>query len=238
MSRKEHDEYQGKLCFICLGKCAFSPISQKHKDLIFKYIYPEVYRDETWLPRSLCSGCTRKLTSQESKTPRKFSEFPDYAMLARNVRDQTRIHSLRGSDKPCDCELCKRGSVSKTSNLIHQSVAMTSSIFSGEKQKPGRPSDRPKGTKCIFCHEIDIPSSDHDCDAERILESLSVKTCEMVASETIKKIMMESNSKEVTLKSKKGRPLLVICKNCDHLIEGASALPSKVEWVIRSELTL
>ena len=77
MSRKEHEEYQGKLCFICLGKCTFSPISKKHKDLIFKHVYPEVCRDETWLPRSLCSGCTRKLTSQETKSPRKFSEFPN-----------------------------------------------------------------------------------------------------------------------------------------------------------------
>ena len=84
--------------------------------------------------------------------------------------------------------------------MINQSVAMTSSIFSGEKQKPGRPSEHPKGTKCTFCHEIDIPSTDHDCNPERILESLSMKTCEMVASETIKQILMEKNSKEVTLK--------------------------------------
>ena len=189
MSMKDHEEFQKKLCFICLEKCAQAPITQKHKELIFKHVYPEVFRDETWLPRSLCSGCTRKLTSLESKSPRKFNELPDFSALARNVRDQTRRHSLRGgSEEPCDCELCKRGSVSTISNLKYQAGAMKTAIFSGGKQKPGRPSEIPKGSKCIFCQSTDPSPFGHNCDAEKIVESLSKETCEVVASETIKNL--------------------------------------------------
>ena len=36
----EYIEYQKKLCFICLEKCAQAPITQKHKELIFKHVYP------------------------------------------------------------------------------------------------------------------------------------------------------------------------------------------------------
>ena len=114
MSRLEHHEYQLRLCFMCLKKCDPAPISQKNKDLLIKHVYPELNRDNTWLPQSLCTGCARKLSSEDSNTPRKIDNLPNYGDLARNVRDQRRVHSTRkGSGTPCECELCQRGSVSK-----------------------------------------------------------------------------------------------------------------------------
>ena len=54
MSRKEHIEYQKKLCFLCLKKCESVPFTEKNRDLIIENIHPELKRDEEWLPKSLC----------------------------------------------------------------------------------------------------------------------------------------------------------------------------------------
>ena len=93
-----------------------------------------------------------------------------------------------------------------------------------DKKGPGRPSEHPDAPKCGFCGKNDLVG--HECNAEKILRSIAQVTCEVIASETIKNKMKQTNSRDLVLKSKLGRPLEVTCNNCEYLLAGSSK-PSK-----------
>ena len=90
-------------------------------------------------------------------------------------------------------------------------------------KKRGRPSyetKKPTGPRCQFCFGINLPK-DHSFTKEgrlnHILESFSTHSSSILALEVIKKKMVDENSKDIELKSKKGMPLQILVKNCNHL---------------------
>ena len=220
MPTKEHEEYQSLQCVMCLTNCKAGQLNQGHKILIQKHVYQKYFDNEDFLPKSICSGCQARLLSQEKMSPR---DLPDlkYQDLVANVRQHTRAKSLRGgSVLDCECELCRLG---KASGLKNQGAGK-SPFLGQELKKRGRPSDeaseKTTGPRCNFCHGISLPK-DHLCTKEarlnHILESCSPNSCEILASEVIKKKMVDKNSKEIELKCKRSVPLQIQVKNCDHL---------------------
>ena len=111
------EEYQSLLCVLCLTKCEKGQLNDGHKILIQKHAYPNYFNDEEFLPKSICAGCRTRLFSQERMSPRPLPDLK-YQELVRNVRQSTRAKSLRGgSVQDCECELCRLGKPSSTSNL-------------------------------------------------------------------------------------------------------------------------
>ena len=229
MPTKEHEEYQHLLCVMCLTRCEKGLLADSHKILIQKHVYQNYFNDEEFLPKSICSGCKARLLSQEKMSPR---ELPDlkYQELVRDVRQSSRAKSLRGgSVLDCECELCRLGKAGSTSNLKNSGKIVKSQFLGEEMKKRGRPSESDPGAakpRCNFCHGID--KKNHECTKEarldNILESVSPGTGEMLASEVIKKKIIEEKSKEIDLKCRKNVPLQILVKNCDHL---APPTPSK-----------
>ena len=87
-------------------------------------------------------------------------------------------------------------------------------------KKRGRPSDEPeKLPRCYDCHGT--KKKDHVCNKEarlyNILDSCSPGSSEILASEVIKTKMESVQSKDIELKSKKGKPLQLTVTNCDHI---------------------
>ena len=65
--------------------------------------------------------------------------------------------------------------------------------------------------RCSFCNKFALGG--HECNAERIIQSISQTTSEIIATEIIKQKMIEKNSKDVELKCKHGPQLHVTCTN-------------------------
>lgn len=139
----------------------------------------------------------------------------------------TRAKSLRaGAELQCECELCRIGKLSKQANLKVGKVSAEpiKSPFLGQDmknlKKRGRPSDEPeKLPRCYDCHGT--KKKDHVCNKEarlyNILDSCSPGSSEILASEVIKTKMESVQSKDIELKSKKGKPLQLTVTNCDHI---------------------
>ena len=169
------------------------------------------------------SSCQRKLSTLDTDKPRPFERLPCFEKLVFNVRDNQRVKTLRsGEEKPCGCELCRIGSIPPKNNLRGSDGPVESDFFEGPaKEKHVRPSVK----NCGICGRKDYVG--HDCNAERILNSISDGTCEIIASETIKAKMIRIKSKDVMLKSKFGRPTNITVNNCDHLLPEGSKTPVK-----------
>ena len=116
MPTKEHEEYQGLRCVMCLTKCKQGKLNHGHKIFIQKYVYQKYFDDEDFLPKSICSACQARLFSLEKMSSR---ELPDlkHQDLAQNVRQHTRAKSLGGgSILDCECEICILGKASGLKN--------------------------------------------------------------------------------------------------------------------------
>lgn len=172
--------------------------------------------------------CRLILSSLKSEKPRPLERLPDYDRLVENVRDNQKVKTLRNrTEKPCGCELCRLGSAATPTKNLRNSDGPVESDFLTEgpiRKKPGRPSANPDAKSCGFCQKKDIVG--HDCNASAIIQSISEGTCQIIATEIMKGKMIEIKSKDMSLKSKLGRPLHVTINNCDHLLPGSSK-PSK-----------
>ena len=72
MPTKEHEEYQGLRCVMCLTKCKQGKLNHGHKIFIQKYVYQKYFDDEDFLPKSICSGCQVGFFLQRSCHPENF----------------------------------------------------------------------------------------------------------------------------------------------------------------------
>ena len=124
-SRKEHLEYQKKHCLLCFKKCD-KAIQPKSKELIIRFVYPELERNEEFLPKNLCETCKVIVSSLQTPKPRPLERLPDFEKLVLNVRENQRVKTLRsGAEKPCGCELCRLGAVSKKQTCEIQVVLLS-----------------------------------------------------------------------------------------------------------------
>ena len=239
MSRSKHEDLQKKICFLCFKKSE-TPISPKSKELIIERVYSEFSQDEDYLPKSLCDKCRLTLSSLQTSKPRPLAQIPDCKKLVLNVQDNQRVKTLRGGkEKPCSCEICRLASLQfrpKISNLKCFDVPIESDYFTvlnaHEKglHGPGRPF-LTDAQKCGFCGKNNLVG--HDCNVERIIQSISQFTSEVIATEIIKQKMIEKKSMDIELKCKKGKKLHVTCTNTRVLqgftefLQGGSTSPTK-----------
>ena len=89
MPTKEHDEYQKKICLMCLSKTAEKKITDRLKNLMQNNVYADFLKDEEFLGKAICNGCDARLCSTETSSPRPIPDL-DYKSLAQNVRQHTR----------------------------------------------------------------------------------------------------------------------------------------------------
>ena len=136
MPTKNHDEYQGKTCVMCLSKCAEKKLTESLKNLLQKNVYSDYLKDEEFLGKSICEGCKKRLQSTETSSPRPIPDL-DYKLLAQNVRQYTRAKSLRaGAKLECECEICRLGKLAKTAGLkVGKSAEPVKSQFLGVDMK-------------------------------------------------------------------------------------------------------
>ena len=247
MSRRYHEELQKKICFICFKKTEI-PISPKSKELIAKFVHPEFYQDEDFLPKSLCPKCQRTLSSLQTPKPRPLMYIPNCKKLVLNVKDNQRVKTLRGGkEKPCSCEICRLGLIPKISNLKCFDAPIESDFFisygQGSTEVEISMAEDDGFSPCGFCSKNNIAG--HECNAERIIQSISLTTSEIIATEIIKQKMIKKNSRDVELKCKHGPQLHVTCTNLHVLpkvLHGSSTTQSPISnstfMKLRSQLNL
>ena len=72
-SKRNHEESRRFVCFLCLNKNLEGKlIKEEYKKQISSTLYPDFYKDESFLPSGLCSPCCRIINSQKTSKPRKY----------------------------------------------------------------------------------------------------------------------------------------------------------------------
>ena len=64
--RKNHEENLAKLCVQCLDRNKVRPLNDNLKKLVAKWLYPDFFKDEKYLPSSIC-GTHRMLLLSKAK---------------------------------------------------------------------------------------------------------------------------------------------------------------------------
>ena len=64
-NRKNHEENLEKLCIKCLDRCGeIRLLDDNLKKLVEKWLYKDYFKDEKYLPKSICGTCRKVLQSK------------------------------------------------------------------------------------------------------------------------------------------------------------------------------
>ena len=63
--RKNHEQNLEKLCIKCLDRCGeIRLLDDNLKKLVEKWLYKDYFKDEQYLPKSICGTCRKVLQSK------------------------------------------------------------------------------------------------------------------------------------------------------------------------------
>ena len=187
-----HEDNRKKVCILCLSKAGSTgrPLADKLKREIEKSVYLNFFRNEHFLPSSVCNGCRRILESQSSENPRPIVPRIRYEPLSlhlMNLPATTRSHQ----GQKCSCEICRIAS----HNPIKDGKFEPSDFLDEEKPSKGRARERPPSPdknvkKCSECYSVLARGKSHHCTKatrnQNLSDTISPRSRAMLACDYIK----------------------------------------------------